>query len=148
MALIERIAGDMKQAMKAGDKAGLSAIRMLRAAIKEREIELGHPLTDDEVVEVAARLVKQRKDAARQYDEAGRADLRDRELADAELFRRYMPEPVSEAELEAAIEQAIAETNAASMRDMGRVMGVLKARLAGRADMGAVSARVRARLAG
>ncbi|MDX8401369.1 MAG: GatB/YqeY domain-containing protein [Mariprofundaceae bacterium] len=147
MALIDRITEDMKQVMKSGDKATLSAIRMLRAAIKDREIELGHPLEDADVIAVAARLVKQRKDAARQYEEAGRVDLRDRELADADVFRRYMPEPMSDAEIEAAIEAAVAETGATGMRDMGRVMAALKARLAGRADMGEVSARVRARLA-
>ncbi len=146
MTLVERINEDMKQAMKARDAARLSAIRMLRAAIKDREIELGRPLADEDVVAVAARLVKQRKDAARQYEEAGREDLRERELADAAIFQAYMPEPMDDAEIEAAIEAAIRETGAQGMRDMGGVMAALKPRLAGRADMAAVSARVRERL--
>ncbi len=146
MTLIERINEDMKQAMKARDQARLSAIRMLRAAIKDREIELGRPLADEDVVAVAARLVKQRKDAAAQYEQAGRDDLRARELADAAIFQAYMPEPMDTAEIEAAVEAAIRETGAEGMRDMGKVMGALKPRLAGRADMGEVSALVRRRL--
>ncbi len=144
--LKDRILSDMKEAMKAGDKARLSAIRMLRAAIKDREIELGHPLSDAEVHEVLSRLVKQREDSAAKYAEAGREDLRAKEQAEADLFRAYLPEPLSEQELEALIEQAIAETGASSVREMGKVMAWVKTRAAGRADMAQVARIVRARL--
>jgi len=144
--LIETITEDMKAAMKAGDKARLAAIRMLRAAIKDKEIELGHALEENEVLAVLGKLVKQRKDAARQYAEAGRADLEAKEMAEAEIFQAYMPAQLSDGEMAAVVDRAIAETGAESMRDMGRVMAVVKAAAEGRADMGRLSALVRERL--
>lgn len=144
--MLQRLVEDMKQAMKAGDKARLSAIRMLRAAIKDREIELGHALSDEEAVAVFSRLLKQRRESARQYAEAGRDDLAEAEQAEAAVIESYLPEPLSDDELQSLVEAAIAETGAESMRDMGKVMGVVKARAAGRADMGKISALVKARL--
>jgi len=144
--MLQRLVEDMKQAMKAGDKVRLSTIRMLRAAIKDREIELGHPLNEEEAVAVFNRLVKQRREAAKQYAEAGRDDLAEAELAELAVIEGYLPEQLSDAELEALVDSVIAETGAASMRDMGRVMAALKARAAGRADMGKLSGMVKSRL--
>ncbi len=144
--MLKQLVEDMKAAMKAGDKARLSAISMLRAAIKDREIELGHALSDDEAMAVFSRLVKQRRDAARQYADAGRDDLAASELAEVEVIQAYLPEPLSDEELAQLVESAIAETGASSMRDMGRVMGIVKARAAGRADMGKLSGLVKAKL--
>jgi len=144
--MLNRLTEEMKSAMKAGDKARLSCIRMLRAAMKDREIELGHALDEAEATSVLSRLLKQRNDAAKQYAEAGRDDLAEKELAEAAVIQHYLPEPLSDDEITAIIEQTIAETNASSMRDMGRVMGAIKARVAGRADMGRVSAQIKARL--
>ncbi|HXH72393.1 MAG TPA: GatB/YqeY domain-containing protein [Mariprofundaceae bacterium] len=144
--LVQQITDDMKAAMKAGDKARLAAIRMLRAAIKDREIELGHALDDAETQAVVAKLVKQRNDAANQYQDAGRADLEAAELAEAALLQAYLPEPLSDAELAALIDAVVTETGAAGMRDMGKVMAAVKERAEGRADMGKVSGLVKARL--
>ncbi len=141
--LIKQITEDMKQAMKAGEKARLGTIRMLRAAIKDREIELGHALSDEEVQAVLTRLLKQRRDAAAQYAEAGRADLEAGELAEAALIQSYLPEPLSDSELQQLIDEAIRETGAQSMRHMGKVMGLVKAKAGSRADMGKVSAQVK-----
>ncbi|RMH59364.1 MAG: GatB/YqeY domain-containing protein [Zetaproteobacteria bacterium] len=142
--LIERITEDMKLAMKAGDKARVAAIRMLRAAIKDREIELGHALDDDEAEAVLARLLKQRKEAAAQYAEGGREDLAAAERAEAELIQSYLPEPLGEQELRALIEAIVEEVGASGLRDMGKVMGALKARAGARVDMGRASAMVKA----
>lgn len=144
--LLQQITDDMKAAMKAGDKAKLAAIRMLRAAIKDREIELGHALDDTETQAVVARLVKQRNDAANQYREAGRSDLETAELSEAALLQAYLPEPLSDSELAALVDAVVAETGAAGMRDMGKVMAGVKERAEGRADMSKVSGLVKARL--
>ena len=137
---------DMKTAMKAKDKLRLSAIRMLRAAIKDREIELGHELDETECIAVFSRLLKQRKDAASQYADAGRDDLQDKELAEAEIIQSYLPQPLGDEELAALVAQTIAETGAAGMRDMGKVMAAIKQKAAGRADMGKLSGLVKASL--
>lgn len=146
--LTQRIADDMKQAMRAGDKARLSAIRMLRSAIKDREIELGHSLVDEEVLEVLAKLIKQRRESAAQYADAGRADLEQREAAEAEVLASYLPTPLGAEEVERIIGEAIEETGACSLRDMGKVMAWLRPRMLGRVDMSQVSSRVKARLEG
>jgi uncharacterized protein YqeY len=146
--LTQQIADDMKAAMRAGDKARLSAIRMLRSAIKDREIELGHPLADEEVLEVLAKLIKQRRESAAQYADAGRMDLEQREVAEAEVLAGYLPTPLGADEVESLIGEAMQETGAAGLRDMGKVMAWLRPRLLGRADMGQVSSRVKARLEG
>ncbi len=144
--MLKQLTEDMKTAMKAGDKLRLSCIRMLRAAIKDKEIELGHGLDEAEAMAVLAKLVKQRNDAASQYADAGRDDLKDKELAEVEIIQSYLPEPLSDNELDAIVDQAISQTGAASMRDMGKVMAVVKDRAAARADMGKLSGIVKARL--
>jgi len=144
--MLQQLTNDMKSAMKAGDKLRLSSIRMLRAAIKDKEIEVGHPLDENEGIAVVGKLLKQRLDAANQYAEADRADLQEKELAEAAIFQAYMPEPLSDDELNAIIDQAITDTGASSMRDMGKVMGIVKAKAEGRADMGKLSGIIKARL--
>jgi len=148
MNLKTRITDDMKQAMRAKDAARLSAIRLLLAAIKQKEVDERISLDDAQVLAVVERLLKQRRESIAQYEQAGRSELAAAERFEADLLLGYLPAQLSEAEVDAAIGAAIAETGAAGPKDMGRVMGVLKARLAGRADMSAVSTRVKSRLAG
>jgi len=142
----KQLLDDMKAAMKAGDKPRLSAIRMLRAGLKDKEIEVGHELDASEALSVVTRLVKQRNDSAKQYADAGREDLQEKELAEVVFYQMYMPEPLSDEALAAIIEQAIVDSGATGMRDMGKVMGIVKAQAEGRADMGKLSAIVKARL--
>ncbi len=137
---------DMKAAMKAGEKMRLSCIRMLRAAMKDKEIELGHGLDDVEAMAVVSKLLKQRNDAAKQYADADRADLQEQELAEAVVFQAYLPEPMTDDEVNSIIDQAIGDSGASGMRDMGKVMGIVKSKTAGRADMGKVSAIIKSRL--
>ena len=144
--LIQRITEDMKTAMKAGEKERLSAIRMLRTAIKDKQIELGREPAEDEVMVLIAKLVKQRNDAAQQYAKAGRDDLEAKERREAELYKAYLPEPLSEEEVTKIIQEAMDETGAASIKDMGRVMAAIRPKVQGRADMGKLSATVKARL--
>ncbi|MDQ6972890.1 MAG: GatB/YqeY domain-containing protein [Mariprofundaceae bacterium] len=146
--LEQRITDDMKTAMKARDKKALSAIRMLKSAIKDKQIELGRSPDDQEVMALIGKLVKQRKDAAQQYADAGRADLQASELAEAELYSAYLPEPLTQAEVDAILEAVMQETGASGMKDMGKVMGALGSRVQGRADMGQLSAMVKSRLTG
>jgi uncharacterized protein YqeY len=148
MTLKTRITDDMKAAMRAKDAARLSAVRLLLAAIKQKEVDERIALDDAQVVAIVERLLKQRRESIGQYEAAGREDLASVERFEAEVLTAYLPAQLGDAEVDAAIAAAIAETGAAGQKDMGRVMGVLKARLAGRADMGAVSARVKSRLAG
>ncbi len=146
--LMQQITDDMKQAMKDGDKVKLGAIRMLRAALKDREIELMHPLIEEDVVAVAGKLIKQRKDAANQYSEAGREELAAKELEEIKVFEVYMPEQLSEAEVADAVNRAISESGAESMKDMGKVMGIIRPKLQGKADMGLVSSLIKQQLQG
>lgn len=146
--LQQRITEDMKAAMKSGDKPRLGAIRMLRAAIKDKEIELGHALAQDELYALLGKLVKQRRDAAVQYAEGGRPELEAKELAEVELLSAYLPEPLSDNELAAMLEAVVAESGASGMRDMGKVMAAMREKVQGRADMGSLSAMVKARLQG
>lgn len=148
MSLKNRITDDMKAAMRAKDAARLSAIRLLLAAIKQKEIDERIALDDAQVLATVERLLKQRRESIAQYEQAGREELAAKERFEAEVLAAYLPAQLSEAEIDAAVAAAIAESGAAAPKDMGRVMGLLKARLAGRADMAAVSARVKARLAG
>jgi uncharacterized protein YqeY len=148
MTLKTRITDDMKAAMRAKDAARLSAVRLLLAAIKQKEVDERIALDDAQVVAIVERLLKQRRESIGQYETAGREDLAAVERFEAEVLTAYLPAQLGDAEVDAAIAAAITETGAAGQKDMGRVMGVLKARLAGRADMGAVSARVKSRLAG
>lgn len=146
MSTKQRLSDDMKAAMKGGDKARLGVIRMLQAAIKQREIDERVELDEAAVLGIVEKQVKQRRDAAEQYRAGGRPELAEQEDAEVAVLVDYLPQPLSEAELAEAIDAAIAETGAASMADMGRVMAALKPRVAGRADMGALSGQVRARL--
>ena len=146
MKLKEQLQQDMKEAMRARDKARLGTIRLANADIQRRELDDQTELDDAGVLAVLQKMIKQRVDAAEQFKEAGREDLENTERAEIEVLKAYLPEALSDAELDALVDAAIAETGAESMRDMGKVMGILKDKAQGRADMGAVSARVRARL--
>ena len=141
-----RLQNDIKTAMRGGDKLGLITLRMLSAAIKQREIDERIVLDDAQVVAVVEKLIKQRREAATQYEAGNRADLAAKELAEIVLLQAYLPEPLTEAELDTLIEGTLAETGAASIKDMGRIMAALKPVIQGRADMAIVSARVKGRL--
>ncbi|GLC96118.1 aspartyl-tRNA amidotransferase subunit B [Cupriavidus sp. TA19] len=147
MSLKARISEDMKNAMRAREAERLGTIRLLLAAIKQREVDERTELDDTAVLAVVEKLIKQRKDSISQFQQAGRNDLADKELAEVEVLKIYMPAALSEAEVAAEVQQAVTATGAAGPQDMGKVMGVLKGKLAGRADMTAVSALVKAALA-
>ncbi len=132
--------------MRAKDAARLGAIRLLQAAIKQREVDERIELTDTDVLAIIDKMMKQRRDSVSQYEAAGRQDLADAEKFEMSVLQGYMPQPLSDAEIDAAITQAIASSGAASAQDMGKVMAVLKPQLAGRADIGRVSGLVKARL--
>ena len=144
--LKERITEDMKAAMRAGEKERLGTIRMLQAAIKQREVDERISLDDAQVLSVIEKMLKQRKESIAQFEQGGRADLAAREQAEIELLTVYLPAQLSAAEVDALIKDAIASTGAASVKDMGKVMAIVKAKAAGRTDMGAVSARIKAAL--
>ena len=148
MSLKERITEDMKTAMRSGEKERLGYIRMLQAAIKQREVDERISLDDAQVLSVIEKMIKQRREAITQFEAGGRADLVEKEQAELRMLQAYLPEQLSAAELDALIAAAIAETGAASVKDMGKVMGLVKARAAGRADMGALSALIKTRLSG
>jgi uncharacterized protein len=148
MSLRERITEDMKQAMRAKEAARLSAIRMLLAAIKQREVDERIVLDDAQVLTVVEKLVKQRRESIVQFEKGGRPDLVLAEQNELAVLHAYMPAQLSEAEIAAAVDAALAQTGAKVPADMGKVMGVLKANLAGRADMSKVSAVIKSRLAG
>ena len=147
MSLKARITDDMKTAMRAKEMARLGTIRLLLAAIKQREVDERIELDDAAVSSIVEKLIKQRKDSISQFQVAGRDDLVAAEQAELVVLQAYLPEQLSAAEVEAAVATAIAESGASSAKDMGKVMGLLKPRLAGRADMGQVSALIKARLA-
>lgn len=148
MSLKLRITDDMKAAMRARETARLGTIRLLLAAIKQKEVDDRIELDDAAVSSIVEKLIKQRKDSISQFQAAGRADLVAAEQAELVVLQAYLPEQLSAAEVEAAVAAAIAESGASSAKDMGKVMGLLKPKLAGRADMGQVSALIKARLAG
>jgi len=148
MTLKERITEDMKAAMRAKDTARLSTIRLLLAAIKQREVDERITLTDADVLGVIDKMMKQRRDSIGQFEAGNRKDLADAERAEVAVLSGYMPAQLDEQEIDAMIAAAIAKTGAAGMSGMGKVMAELKPELAGRADLAAVSAKVKARLAG
>ena len=148
MSLKAKITEDMKAAMKGGAKDRLAVIRLVQAQIKQREVDERIELDDAAVLAVMEKMVKQRKDSVSQFDAAGRDDLASIERAEIVVIEKYLPTKLGEAEILAAIEAAIAETGATSPADMGKLMGVLKPRLAGQADMGLVSALVKKKFAG
>lgn len=138
----------MKAALRAKDESRLGVIRMLRAAIQRREVDERTELDDEGVLGVIQKQIKQSQDAASQFKQGGRDDLVARELADVEVLQAYLPEQLSDPEIDALVTEAISDSGAESMRDMGKLMGLLKPRLQGRADMGAVSAKIKAKLGG
>jgi uncharacterized protein YqeY len=146
MSLKDQITADMKSAMKAGEKDRLKVVRLMRAAIKQIEIDKRIELDDAAVLSVLDKMVKQRRDSVEQFQNGGRSDLADIELAEIAVLDTYLPEQLSDTELDALIDEAISATGAESIRDMGKVMGQIKSKAAGRADMGAVGAKVKARL--
>ncbi|MCU0811091.1 MAG: GatB/YqeY domain-containing protein [Thiobacillaceae bacterium] len=148
MTLKARISEDMKFAMRAKDTVRLGAVRLLLAAIKQKEVDERSEADDAAITGIVEKLIKQRKDSISQFQAAGRDDLVAAEQAELAVLQAYLPEQLSSAEIEAAVATAIAESAATSARDMGKVMGLLKPRLAGRADMGQVSSMIKARLAG
>ena len=141
-----QIQADMKSAMKAGEKTRLGVIRLILAAVKQREVDERIELDDTQVLSVLDKMVKQRRDSIEQFGAAGRQDLVDVERFELEVIQGYLPAALDEAELAALVESAISATGAAAMSDMGKVMAVLKPQVQGRADMGAVSAQVKRRL--
>ena len=146
MSVKERLQQDMKDAMRGGDKRRLGVIRLALAAIKQREVDDRTELDDNQVIAVLDKMVKQRRESIDQYRDAGRDDLAGQEQFELDVLKVYLPEQLGEAEINALIEEALQTTGASSMKDMGKVMGMLKPKLAGRADMGAVSALIKARL--
>jgi hypothetical protein len=138
----------MKAAMRSGEKERLGVIRMLTAAIKQREVDERITLNDSQVLSVLEKMIKQRKESVEQFKAGNRQDLVDKEAAEITLLQGYMPSQLNDAELDALIGEAIASTGAASIKDMGKVMGIIKAKAQGRADMGAVGAKIKARLGG
>lgn len=146
MSLKEQISEDMKTAMRAKDSGRLATIRLINAAIKQKEVDERIELTDDQVLSVIEKMIKQRKDSISQFEAGGRQDLADIEKAELVVLNAYMPAQMSEVEVQAEVTAAVAAVGAAGPQDMGKVMGVLKPKLAGRADMTAVSAMVKAAL--
>jgi len=146
MGLKARIQEDMKSAMRAGEKEKLANIRMVMAAIKQREVDERIELDDAQVLSVIDKMIKQRRESVAQFKAGGRADLVAKEEAELAQLGAYMPAQLSESELDAMIADAITATGASSIKDMGKVMAAIKAKAAGRADMGAVGARIKARL--
>ena len=146
MSLKEKITDDMKAAMRAKESARLGTIRLLTSAIKQKEVDERIELTDEQILAVIEKMIKQRKDSITQFEAGGRQDLADIEKSELVILSAYMPAALSDAEVQAEVSAAVAAVGAAGPQDMGKVMGVLKSKLAGRADMTAVSAMVKAAL--
>jgi uncharacterized protein YqeY len=148
MSLKERITDDMKAAMRSGEKERLGVIRMITAAIKQREVDERIVLDDSQVLSVLEKMIKQRKESIAQFQAGNRQDLVDKEAAEIALVQTYMPSPMTGAEIDALIGEAIASTGASSIKDMGKIMAIMKAKAQGRADMAAVGAKIKAKLGG
>jgi len=146
MPLKDRITEDMKGAMRAGEKERLGTIRLVLAAIKQREVDERITLDDSQVLAVLEKMIKQRKESIAQFESGGRADLVAKEQAELTLLQVYLPAQMSDAEVDALIAAAVAASGATSIKDMGKVMGIVKAKAQGKADMGAVSARIKQKL--
>lgn len=146
MSIRQTISDDMKTFMRAKDSARLGAIRLLQAAIKQKEVDERIELNDDQIFSVIQKMLKQRKDSIESYQKASRQDLIDQEQLEIEVLSKYMPEPLSEEEINQYIEEAIVTTGASDMKDMGKVVGILKSKVAGRSDMAEVSKLVRQKL--
>lgn len=148
MTLKANILDDMKAAMRAKEKQRLGTIRLLTAAIKQVEVDERKELSDDDIVAIVTKMVKQRKDSAKMYLDANRQDLADQEIYEIGVLEKYLPEQLGDAELEELIQKTIDSTGASSMADMGKVMGILRPQVTGRADMGAVSQKIKTLLQG
>lgn len=146
MSLKDQLNADIKAAMKAGEKSRLVVLRMISAAIKQREIDERIELGDSDVLAVVEKMLKQRRESEKVFREGNRDDLADKEAAEIEIVSAYMPEQLSDDELAALIDEAISSSGASSIRDMGKVMGIIKSKAQGRADMGKVSGLIKARL--
>lgn len=146
--LKDRIKEDMKAAMKGGDKARLAVIRLIMAAIKQREVDERIELDNDQVVAVLDKMVKQRRESIRQYTEAGRMDLADSEESEITVIQDYLPAALTEQEIDQMVAGAVKQSGAESIKDMGKVMAMLRAQMQGRADMASVSAKIKAFLGG
>ena len=146
-----RLTADMKTAMKAGDKPRVATLRLIQAALKDRDIEArgqGKTVSDDDILALLQKMVKQRQESARAYEEGSRLDLAERELNEIKVIEEFLPRQLADEEVEKAVVAAIAETEASSIRDMGKVMGILKAQYTGQMDFGAVGPMVKDRLGG
>jgi uncharacterized protein YqeY len=148
MSLKQQLNDDMKAAMRGGDKHKLGVIRLINAGVKQREVDERIELDDAQVLNVLEKMLKQRRDSVSQFDAAGRTDLADVERAEMAVIETYLPAKLSDAEVDALIDAAIADTGASSAKDMGKVMAQVKDKAAGRADMAVVSGRIKAKLAG
>ena len=148
MSLKQQLTEDMKTAMRGGDKHKLGVVRLILAAVKQREVDERIELDDPQVLAVLEKMLKQRRDSVSQFDAANRTDLADVERAEMAIIETYLPAKLTDAEVDALIDAAIADTGASSAKDMGKVMAVVKDKAAGRADMAAVSGRIKAKLAG
>jgi hypothetical protein len=148
VSLKDKLQQDMKDALRGGDKPRLGVIRLILAAVKQREVDERIELDDAQITTVLDKMSKQRRDSLEQYEKAGRDDLAGQEKFELGILKSYLPEQLGDAEIDALIEEAVQATGASSMKDMGKVMGQLKNKLQGRADMGAVSGKIKARLAG
>jgi uncharacterized protein YqeY len=146
MTLKERITEDMKSAMRAGEKDRLGTVRLILAAIKQREVDERITLDDAQVLTVLDKMAKQRKESIKEFEKGARADLVAKESAELAIVQGYLPTQLSDTELDAIVAEAIASTGATSVKDMGKVMGFVKSKAAGRADMGAVGARIKQKL--
>jgi len=144
--LQNRINDDVKAAMRAKEKERLQTLRLITSAIKQIEVDTRSEVDEDGVIAVLEKMLKQRKDSIEQFEKAGRDELANIEKAEVLIIKEYMPEQMSDAEIDTLIDEAISSTGAASMKDMGKVMGMLKGQLAGKADMGAVSGKIKSRL--
>lgn len=148
MSLKEKINDDVKTAMRAKEEARLGTLRMLTAAIKQREVDGRIQLDDAQVVAVIEKLLKQSRESIEQFEKGGRKDLADKERSEMAVWQVYMPQQLSDAEIDKFVAEAIAATSASSIKDMGKVMGILKTQLQGRADMGQVGSKIKAKLGG
>ena len=148
MSLKERITDDMKAAMRSGEKERLGVIRMVTAAIKQREVDERITLDDSQVLAVLEKMIKQRKESLVQFQAGNRQDLVDKESSEINLLQNYLPSPLSAEELDALISEAVAATGASSIKDMGKVMAIIKGKAQGRADMAAVGTKIKAKLGG
>lgn len=147
MSLLNTLKDAQKDAMRSKDKLSLGTIRMALAAVKQREVDERIELNDTDVLQILTKMVKQRQESVTQFEKGGRQDLADTELQEIEVIKRFLPQALSDEEVQVIVDKAIADTGAASMQDMGKVMGAIRGQLQGRADMGAVSAIIKSKLA-